>query len=132
MEVPTAPATGLFLDKCFYDHYNSVNKQYQKISFDNSPIKERVDEFKKVYIYDHIIKQEDELHSFTLWINEIVNNPLSFTLREIDETTLASYKQRTQQTNKNIRERGIKRRVDMRYDKNPSVKKPNTKDDLVE
>ncbi|KNC71386.1 hypothetical protein SARC_16075, partial [Sphaeroforma arctica JP610] len=73
ISVPTAPALGLLLEKCFFDHYNEklgkTGGETKQILWE--PTDDARQDFKMKYIYPKMVQEELQGQEFSKWYTKI-------------------------------------------------------------
>ncbi|CAA0831112.1 Pseudouridine synthase family protein [Striga hermonthica] len=70
INVPMAPAVGLYLDECFFSSYNKKWKDsHEELSMRDYG--DEAEEFKNKYIYSHVATTEHKDGSVALWLHSL-------------------------------------------------------------
>ena len=70
INVPMAPELGLFLEECYYTAYNRrFQATHEEMSL--NCFAAEVDEFKKEFIYPHIVSTEARDSTFAMWLHSL-------------------------------------------------------------
>jgi len=69
--VPMAPGLGLLLERCIFKHYSSkFSASHSSLNFDEKQLQDKIEQFKREFIYKHIAETEKKEKIMVSWANK--------------------------------------------------------------
>lgn len=89
MDLPKAPSVGLYLAQAHFKIYNlkmrdSIQTSHPPLDLEDPAIAARVEQFKREYIFDHIIKHEAATRTYAKWLRTLETLPCDYAAKPFE------------------------------------------------
>ncbi|CAI5702203.1 hypothetical protein KXD40_002659 [Peronospora effusa] len=83
MDLPKAPSVGLYLAQAHFEVYNmkmadSIQTSRPPLDLKDPSVAEAVEQFKRDYIFDHIMKHEERTRTYAKWLRTMEALPFDY------------------------------------------------------
>lgn len=83
MDLPKAPSVGLYLAQAHFKIYNlkmkdSIQTSHPPLDLEDPQVAAAVEQFKRDYIFDHIIKHEEATRTYAKWLRTLETLPFDY------------------------------------------------------
>uniref|UniRef100_A0AAV1TFB5 Pseudouridine synthase I TruA alpha/beta domain-containing protein n=1 Tax=Peronospora matthiolae TaxID=2874970 RepID=A0AAV1TFB5_9STRA len=83
MDLPKAPSLGLYLAQAHFEVYNSkladsIQTSHPLLNLKEPAVAEAVEQFKRDFIFDHIIKHEESTRTYAKWLRTMEVLPFDY------------------------------------------------------
>jgi len=90
MDLPKAPSVGLYLAQAHFEVYNNrvqdaIQASHPPLTLDDSVVAQKVEQFKRDFIFDHIIKHEEATRTYAKWLRTLELLPFGYVSKPYDQ-----------------------------------------------